>query len=522
MSARGALAAVVALALLAGAASPVSAQPTESDVFVAEGILALEDKKFDEALAHFGRALQREPDHVEALYYSGVAHIGRGKPADALPFLEKARAGSPGETSVAHQLGLAYFGLERYPQATPLLEEVFAREPTLDSLGYYVGFLRYRRQDHDGALKAFRAGRTTDPNIAQLTRLYTGLALVALGLPEQAAAEVEQALRLQPASPLTGPAERLRESISASTHARGRRFRAAVTVGGFHDDNVTARPEPAPGDSTVHDLRRPTHESWGELAAVRLEYDWLQRGPWEGTVAYSFFANYNNDLPSFNLLDHSGQLSLGYRTTVRDLPLVSTLQYAYDYLELDEQEFLQRHAVTLFSTLVEDAMNLTSAQLRIEVKEFSEERPLAREEFQDAVNWSVGLVHVLRFSQDRHFLRAGYRVDIDDTRGENLDYIGHRLSGGAQVTLPWGAIRLSYDAALHQRKYLHKHTTLPDDDPGTVRRQDNEYSHNVRVEVPLPGNFTLAGDYLGTINESRIAAFGYRRNVFTLSLGWSY
>jgi len=107
VSARGALAAVVALALLAGAASPVSAQPTESDVFVAEGILALEDKKFDEALAHFRLALDREPDHLDALYYSGVAHMGRGKSADAVPFLEKARALSPGETSVAYQLGLA-------------------------------------------------------------------------------------------------------------------------------------------------------------------------------------------------------------------------------------------------------------------------------------------------------------------------------------------------------------------------------------------------------------------------------
>src|SRR5262249_36601097 len=47
-------------------------QPSEADVFVAEGILALEDKKYDEALASFQRALQREPGHVEALYYAGV------------------------------------------------------------------------------------------------------------------------------------------------------------------------------------------------------------------------------------------------------------------------------------------------------------------------------------------------------------------------------------------------------------------------------------------------------------------
>src|SRR5439155_1613846 len=76
-----------------------------------------------------------------------------------------------------------------------------------------VGFLRYRKKDYRGALAAFRAGRTNDPQIQQLTRLYTGLALAGMGLPAQAVAEVEQAIRLAPASAVTGPAERLRDAM---------------------------------------------------------------------------------------------------------------------------------------------------------------------------------------------------------------------------------------------------------------------------------------------------------------------
>src|SRR3989449_10782640 len=88
------------------------------------------------------------------------------------------------------------------------------RRPPRSTLFPYTTLFRSR--DSRGALAAFRAGRASDPEIQQLTRFYSGLALAVLGLPTQAAAEVEQALRLAPGSAVTGPAERLRDTIVAA------------------------------------------------------------------------------------------------------------------------------------------------------------------------------------------------------------------------------------------------------------------------------------------------------------------
>src|SRR5262249_40482644 len=114
------------------------------------------------------------------------------------------RAKSPKDPSIATQLGLVYSAHQQYARAEPLLEEAYRANPELDSLGYYVGFLRYRKKDYRGALAAFRDGRSSDPEIQQLTRFYTGLALGVLGLPGQAAAEVEQAIRLAPPAAAAG------------------------------------------------------------------------------------------------------------------------------------------------------------------------------------------------------------------------------------------------------------------------------------------------------------------------------
>lgn len=512
---------LLAVAICLGAVRAAPAQPTEADVFVAEGILALEEKQYDQALAAFRQALAREADHIEALYYAGVALMAQEKPAEALPYLERAREKSPEEPSVAFQLGLAYFALNQYDRAQPLLEAVFAKEPTLDSLGYYVGFLRYRRGEHQSALAAFRAGRTTDPKIVQLTRLYTGLTLAALGLSAQAAAEVEQALRALPASPLTGPAERLRAAFTASRTAE-QRFHASVRTGVYFDDNATTRPNRHPEDSTVHDLRHATHETPGQIFSLRLGYDWLRRGGWEGTVSYSFFATYNDDLPHLNIMDHLGTVGITRQDTLFDLPAQGSVQYSFDYLTLNEKELLQRNSASFFGVLVENAIHLTTAQFRVDVKEYTETRPLANQEFQDAVNWMAGFLHIMRFGEGRHFVKAGYQYDIEDALGRNFAYRGHRFLAGGQYTLPWREIRLSYDFNLHSRHYVNRHSSEPVGRAGTVKRQDDEQTHVVRADLPLPGNFTLGADYQATIDNTSIPVFSYKRNVFTLSLSWQY
>ena len=92
--------------------------------------------------------------------------------------------------------------------------------------------------------------------------------------------------------------------------------------------------------------------SAGELAALRLDYAWLRRGPWESTVTYSFFQTYNNRLPSFNVQNHLVAGALSYRAAIGSMPFQVGAQYSWDYLSLGGDDFLQRHTATLFGTLV--------------------------------------------------------------------------------------------------------------------------------------------------------------------------
>jgi Flp pilus assembly protein TadD len=528
--ARGAARAIlVGLLLLSGVLAgpgPSSAQLTDADVYVAEAVLAVEDKQWDKALGLLRQALEREPDHVEALYYTGVAYMGKRQPAAAIPVLERAQQKSPAEASIAYQLGLAHFALEQYERAAPILEDVFKRDPELESLGYYVGFLRYRAGRYKDALAAFRAGRTADPAIADLTRLYAGLSLQRLGLSAQAEAELSQIGQLRPASPLTGPAERLKGAIASSRDV-ARRFRAEIRAGAFYDDNAPAAPDQKANDPAVAALRRGGQRTTGEMFSLSLEYDWLRGGGWLGNAGFSFLGTHNNSLPDFDIQDYTGVLRVGRSVELFGLPAQAGGSYSYDYLVLDNDEFVQRQAASAFLAVTAAGRHLTILQGRIELKDYKEiPRPRPQESL-DATNYLVGLAHFVRFDRDRHYVKAGYQADYDDTQGNNYAYVGHRFLVGAQYTLPWRDIRLAYDFDLHYRDYLHPNNLLPVGRPRLRERADFEYTNIARVEVPLPWftrdqGFFVTAEYVGKIVESNLAAFEYHRNYTSIYFTWQY
>ncbi len=525
----------VLLAVLLPSPRPAGAQQSETDVFVAQAILAYEARRYEEALGYLEEALAQEPKNVEALYYKGLVLMAQQKTEAAIQPLEAARALAPRDFSLRFLLGVAYFSLERYEQAEPLLTEIFNEQPRTEGVGYYVGLMRYRKKDYQGALRAFRAETSSNPNIQQLAKFYSGLTLAILGLPEQAVAEVDAALRLQSGSALTGPAERIRDTIAAARESE-RRFHAEVRLGFLYDTNVAVNPQPS-HDPTAEEVRKRKTHTTGELGALRLDYTWLRTGPWESTVTYSFFQTYDNDLPSFNVQNHLGGASGTYRGAVAAMPYQVGAQYTFDFITLGEKAFLSRHTGVVFATLVENGMNLTSLQGRLQVKDFAHDSNLPPEEARDARNWMAGFTHVLRFANDRHLIRLGYQFDVENADGRDFSYLGHRYIVGGQYTLPWETTRLRYDFDLHQRHYIHANAILPARNPGTVEREDLEQNHVVRVEQTLfrnigpasigcapraPCPLTLAFEYQRTVARSNLPVFSYDRNVFTLILSWQY
>ncbi|HSB70644.1 MAG TPA: tetratricopeptide repeat protein [Candidatus Methylomirabilis sp.] len=509
--------------LLAGTFSPIWAQlPSESDVFVDRGIVAYDAKDYTTALQSFQEALRLNPDNVNALYYTGLTYMALERFAEAQAVLEQAGKLAPQDVDVAFQLALSYFAQEQFDQAEPLLRQVYAAQPTHKNLGYYLGIIEYRKQNYREALRFFQTAVPSDENFAQLNRFYAGLSLSAMGLASQARTEIDEALRLQPASPLTGPAERFREVLGPAAEAE-RHFRVDAKVGFFYDDNVPVIPLQS-GDAAAEAARKVEHRSTGELGYVRFEYTPLRTPDWEANIAYSLLQTVNNSVSDFNIQNHTGMANLAYKSRIREMPAVWNLTYQYDYISLDDRNFVSRHTIAPAMTLVWDAVNLSQALLRYQNKDFMHEKTLVDpSDDRDASNYMAGLAHTFRFAADRHFIRMGYQFDWEGAQGSNWTYLGHRAILGGQYTLPWWDIRVRYDLDIHFRDYRNKHTFLPTGitEPA-IHRVDRDLNSLLSISKDFPGNITVSLEYLLNRNFSNLAVFDYIRNVVSANVSWRY
>lgn len=502
--------------------------PSEAVVHIDRAVIAYDAKQYDEALSELKEALRVDPQNVEALYYIGIVYLTLNRPAEGQASLEQASALRPGNADISFQLGVLYFNQQNYEKAEPLLRQVHRVDPDRQNLGYYLGFIEYRKKNYREAISFLQANKPSDENFAQLARFYTGMAMTALGLPRQGQTEISEALRLQPVSPLTTPAQRFGEVLQTAAE-RERFFHGELRFGVFYDTNVPVVPTSG-SDLLAQAVQTNRRASEGELATVNLSYTWLKSLDWEGVAAYHFLQTYNNRLTEFNTSDHTPNVSIAYRTAAGGMPLIFGSQAAYDFILLGNSKFSQRWIVNPYATLVEnqssDFANSTTLQFRFQAKDFFNHHPLSvREENRDASNYMVGPTHFVLFDEGRHYIKLGYQYDLDDAKGNDWTYSGNRLITGGQYTLPWGDIRLRYDLDFHWRshKYIDRVTLEASGaEQKKIKRRDREPVHLFSVSKDFLRDFTGSVEYLFDDNRSNLPVHTYTRHVVTTSLAWRF
>lgn len=516
----------------------------EADVLAAQGVLAYDERDYENALALFKKALASDAKHPRALYYSGLAHLALKQPADAVTALEAAKQAQPSDPAIASQLGVAYFTAGRYDEATPLLEQAYQADPSSENLGYFVGLSRYRQKNYKQAIEAFSATKTTDPNVQQLSRFYRGLSLGVLGLPEQASAELRQLEGTGANLPFTGQALQIQQALAAGRKPdETKRLSLQVSVGGFYSDNVAINPR-NPGttpDANTNDLLRSLNSrkttSPGVLGSLVADYSFYRDGPFEATVNYAFLqtANLADSLNAFNIQSHLPGISGFYRGTVADLPFQIAAQYTYNYILLNDAGFMSAHSPTLTASIVPPSFtlpllgsvgNLTSVITRWQKKEFYRE-PVALDtrfssEQRDAFNTMFGFVHAFRFAQDKQILRIGYQYDDERATGGAFSYKGHRGQAGLQSALPVADMIFRYDYDIHFRDYTNTQSLFRDFNGQLSKRVDTQQTHSAQLVYPFNDHWSVTAQYQRVFNKSNVPLYDYVQNVYTGLVTWTY
>ncbi len=152
--------------------------------------------RFDEAVAHYEKALEIRPDDAEAHNNLGLALAGCGQIDEAIDHYQKALAIEPDRVEAHYNLGLALMRREQFEEAIAHYRRAVEIKPGYIDARYMLGNALARQGMYEDATDQFRRVLDVKPNYAE-AHYYLGLALAHRGQTEEAIEHYRKALEIK-------------------------------------------------------------------------------------------------------------------------------------------------------------------------------------------------------------------------------------------------------------------------------------------------------------------------------------
>jgi len=165
-----------------------------------KGVKADKDRKTDEAIEHYQKAIQLAPDLYMARNNLGSAYLGKSDLAAAREQFEQVIKINPADAAAYFNLGVLSLIAKKYEDAAPWLDQGLSRQPN-SALGHYLkGVLCLQMGQSSQAEKELRDALQFDPK-APKTRLALVNLFVQQGRNREAADELRRFLKDHPDGP---------------------------------------------------------------------------------------------------------------------------------------------------------------------------------------------------------------------------------------------------------------------------------------------------------------------------------
>jgi len=163
------------------------------------GVDLLDRGKLDEALPHFQRALQSNPDYAEAHNNLGAILFQKGKVDEAIPHFQEALRIKPGYAHAESNLGNALFKKGKVEEAISHYQRALEIDPGLAEADNNLGAALLQKGNVDEAIAHFQKLARISPDYAQVY-YNLGNALFQKGNVDEAISQYEKALQINPDS----------------------------------------------------------------------------------------------------------------------------------------------------------------------------------------------------------------------------------------------------------------------------------------------------------------------------------
>ncbi len=396
--------------------------------------------------------------------------------ATALDEFQALLDANPGNVLVMRYTAITLDLLGRVDDAMALYDDAIALAPGNAELHYHRGVTAYNANRGSEAIASFRRAAELAPQsrYAELSARYLD-------------AIAEQYAQRQPVG-------------------KPKRFGVYALVGYQHDDNISARPDDAPG---VRDGDRYT-------GYVNLDYHLHQSPEWLVTTSVNAYGSWYEDalFDDFEIPQYMGSLRLQKSGTTERFPYLGTINYDYRRVEFADGELYSRsHALTLGLRLSFERRMATYGYYQYTDDDFADEGFDPVFSSRDADNHLVGLRQTWFVADGRGDVSVELKYERNRADGLNFDMDGVSGTVSARMPLPADWF-LDVSATYGKEDY--------DRFAGPVARETTRRQATIGLSRWFAKRFNVRFDYSYLDEASSYDVLSFDRYVWGVSVSYAY
>jgi tetratricopeptide (TPR) repeat protein len=479
----------------------------ENEIVFQEGLLRYQNKQLAEAETNFRTVIKADPADSEAYYYLGLAQVDQNKSAEAIESFNQSLSLDPTRTEVRAARATANIRAGRYDAAREDLDRL-APDPRWDSLVHYLrGQLAYAEGNLDVAASEFAQAKAAGGTEAEPAGFYEGLTYLRMRQLVRARATFKETTIDPERDPTVAAAARQLDAVlSQQGGPSARKWAAQVTLSYVYDSNVIqlgANSTLPSGISDESDSRVVIQPS-GSYSFIRNDKVDI------GIEAAGYFA-FQFDLNSFDIASYQIGPYVNYRLAEN---VYASMRYAFNYITLGHDSYLNRNIVTPQLTFIEPNFGYTSAYYQFEARQFADEfsHQFDHPNFdvknrldRDGQNHTLGLVQGINLPElfagaGRANMEVNYRLIDQETHGSDYDGLFNQVGVTLYTPLPFWNLKADVGVSYEIDKYRHGNSLDSDGDT----RSDEQWIATAGVQRQIFKNCTMRVDYNYTNNNSNV------------------
>ncbi|MCA9467025.1 MAG: tetratricopeptide repeat protein [Nitrospira sp.] len=453
--------------------SPGCGKASSSSELLNQGASYLQIGEYEKAFREFQLAAQEDPKDPHPLFFQGVALNRIGHPQEALEQLEQSEALGEDHPDLSFEIGWSLEKLGRHQEAIRYFEKYELVNPGRGQTSEFWGRAFYGLKKYDEAVEKLEEALARDPSLRKTVNF--NLTLIE-AQRKNAKAAVKHYLAVTDLGGEDDPLTVFLQPLFVQKPTKP--WYISVSAAGGYNDNVLGLSSqdflPSDISSQSSPFSRYTLNTQYQFPLTRKVSLFAQ---------YNLIADFYNDIPSFNLLDHSFVLGSRHHLTKA---ISGSFQINDRYTVFGGDRF--RNQIALRPTVAFRWSKWTVTELRPSYSTSNYFLSVPKEQNRDGHAVGVSLVQYIQIPNTDFSANIGWFFIKNSTKGSDFDSSTHGIQAGIQSQLV---------DQLRGEVYYTRSFDRYDNENSLVlnrfKRKDDIDSISVRTSYPI---LETSGDWL--------------------------